>query len=194
MFKKILIANRGEIACRVIKTARKMGIKTVAVYSEADKDAMHVSMADESVCIGPPPSKESYLSIDKIIAACKETGAEAVHPGYGFLSENTAFAAACAASGIVFIGPTADAIRRMGLKHEAKALAEAAGVPAVVAMQEPVAVTTGSAFAATFYRRLLADGLVDLAANEARSAVMTARLPGPAVPKAWLPHTVFRMV
>ena len=105
MFKKILIANRGEIACRVIKTARKMGIATVAVYSEADKDAMHVSMADESVCIGPPASKESYLSIDKIIAACKETGAEAVHPGYGFLSENPEFSRRLEESGVIFIGP-----------------------------------------------------------------------------------------
>ena len=100
MFKKILIANRGEIACRVIKTARKMGIVTVAVHSEADKDAKHVELADEAVCIGPPPSKESYLSIDKIIAACKQTGAEAVHPGYGFLSERTSFAEALAAEGI----------------------------------------------------------------------------------------------
>src|SRR5271166_1164227 len=91
MFHKILIANRGEIACRVIKTARKMGIRTVAVYSEADKNARHVELADEAVCIGPPPSKESYLAMDRIIAACKQTGAEAVHPGYGFLSENEEF-------------------------------------------------------------------------------------------------------
>ena len=91
MFKKILIANRGEIACRVIATARKMGIKTVAVYSDADKNARHVALADEAVCIGPAPSRESYLLGDKIIAACKQTGAEAVHPGYGFLSENAAF-------------------------------------------------------------------------------------------------------
>ena len=105
MFKKILIANRGEIACRVIKTARKMGIATVAVYSEADKDARHVELADEAVCIGPPPSRESYLSMDKIIAACKQTGAEAVHPGYGFLSENEEFARRLEEEGIVFIGP-----------------------------------------------------------------------------------------
>src|SRR6201993_5323774 len=105
MFKKILIANRGEIACRVIKTARKMGIATVAVYSEADADALHVEMADEAVAIGPPPAAQSYLLIDKIVAACKQTGAEAVHPGYGFLSEREAFPTALAKAGIVFIGP-----------------------------------------------------------------------------------------
>jgi propionyl-CoA carboxylase alpha chain len=123
MFKKILIANRGEIACRVIKTARKMGIATVAVYSEADKDAMHVEMADEAVCIGPPPSKESYLSIDKIIAACKETGAEAVHPGYGFLSENPEFARRLEESGIIFIGPKHHSMAAMGDKIASKKLA-----------------------------------------------------------------------
>jgi propionyl-CoA carboxylase alpha chain len=123
MFKKILIANRGEIACRVIKTARKMGIKTVAVYSEADKDAMHVSMADESVCIGPPPSKESYLVMDKIIAACKQTGAEAVHPGYGFLSENATFSRRLEEEGIVFIGPKHYSVEQMGDKIASKKLA-----------------------------------------------------------------------
>ena len=107
MFKKILIANRGEIACRVIKTARRMGIKTVAVYSEADKDARHVELADEAVLIGPAPSRESYLVADRIIAAAKATGAEAIHPGYGFLSENAAFCERAEASGFVFIGPTA---------------------------------------------------------------------------------------
>ena len=129
MFTKILIANRGEIACRVIKTARAMGIKTVAVYSEADKDALHVESADEAVCIGPAPSKESYLVMDKIIAACKETGAQAVHPGYGFLSENAEFAAACARAGVAFVGPTPEAIAAMGSKSAAKALMEKAGVP-----------------------------------------------------------------
>jgi propionyl-CoA carboxylase alpha chain len=123
MFKKILIANRGEIACRVIKTARKMGIKTVAVYSEADKDAMHVEMADEAVCIGPAPSKESYLLADKIIAACKETGAEAVHPGYGFLSENEAFSRTLEEQGIVFIGPKHYSVAAMGDKIASKKLA-----------------------------------------------------------------------
>jgi len=123
MFKKILIANRGEIACRVIKTARKMGIKTVAVYSEADKDAMHVEMADESVCIGPAPSKESYLVADRIIAACRETGAEAVHPGYGFLSENEAFSKQLEEEGIVFIGPKHYSVAAMGDKIASKKLA-----------------------------------------------------------------------
>ncbi|MBI5862141.1 MAG: acetyl-CoA carboxylase biotin carboxylase subunit [Rhodocyclales bacterium] len=123
MFKKILIANRGEIACRVIKTARKMGIKTVAVYSEADADARHVELADEAVCIGPAPSKESYLAMDKIIAACKETGAEAVHPGYGFLSENTEFSRRLEENGIIFIGPKHASIAAMGDKIASKKLA-----------------------------------------------------------------------
>src|SRR5215468_9688115 len=109
MFKKILIANRGEIACRVIKTARRMGIKSVAVYSEADRDALHVEMADEAVFIGPPAAAESYLLIDGIVEACRKTGAEAVHPGYGFLSEREAFPRALARAGIAFIGPNPDA-------------------------------------------------------------------------------------
>ncbi|MBL6852796.1 MAG: acetyl/propionyl/methylcrotonyl-CoA carboxylase subunit alpha [Alphaproteobacteria bacterium] len=131
MFKKILIANRGEIACRVIKTARKMGIKTVAVYSDADKDALHVEMADEAVHIGPPPSAQSYLVIDRIVQACRDTGAEAVHPGYGFLSEREAFAEALARHGIVFIGPNVRAIAAMGDKIESKKLAQAAKVNTV---------------------------------------------------------------
>ena len=131
MFKKILIANRGEIACRVIKTARRMGIKTVAVYSDADKDALHVDMADEAVNIGPPAASESYLVIDKIIAACKQTGAEAVHPGYGFLSEREAFAHALKTNGIVFIGPNPRAIAAMGDKIESKKFANAAKVTTV---------------------------------------------------------------
>ncbi|HML11362.1 MAG TPA: acetyl-CoA carboxylase biotin carboxylase subunit, partial [Stellaceae bacterium] len=131
MFSKILIANRGEIACRVIRTARRMGIKTVAVYSEADAEALHVRMADEAVAIGPPPAAESYLRIDRIVAACKETGAEAVHPGYGFLSERPAFAEALAKEGIDFIGPTPEAIAAMGDKIESKKLAAAAGVTTV---------------------------------------------------------------
>ena len=131
MFKKILIANRGEIACRVTATARRLGIHTVAVYSEADAQSQHVAMCDESVLIGPAPAKESYLRIDRIIAAARDTGAEAIHPGYGFLSENEEFANACEAAGIVFIGPPASAIRAMGSKAAAKALMEKASVPLV---------------------------------------------------------------
>jgi propionyl-CoA carboxylase alpha chain len=131
MFKRILIANRGEIACRIIKTARKMGIETVAVYSDADKDALHVAMADTAVAIGPPPAAESYLVIDKIVAACKATGAEAVHPGYGFLSEREAFPKALEAAGIVFIGPNPKAIAAMGDKIESKKAAAAAKVSTV---------------------------------------------------------------
>ena len=131
MFKKILIANRGEIACRVIKTARHMGIATIAVYSEADAEALHVSMADDGVLIGPAPSADSYLRIDRIIEACRKTGAEAVHPGYGFLSERADFAAALADSGIVFIGPSPEAIAAMGDKIAAKRLAHEAGVATV---------------------------------------------------------------
>ncbi|WP_226016085.1 acetyl/propionyl/methylcrotonyl-CoA carboxylase subunit alpha [Novosphingobium sp. FKTRR1] len=131
MFKKILIANRGEIACRVIKTARRMGIKTVAVYSDADARAPFVQMADEAVHIGPSPAAQSYLIADKIIAACKQTGAEAVHPGYGFLSERTSFAEALAAENIAFIGPPVNAIAAMGDKIESKKLAKAAGVNVV---------------------------------------------------------------
>jgi len=118
MFGKILIANRGEIACRVIKTARRMGIGTVAVYSEADRDALHVEMADEAVAIGPAPAAQSYLAIEKIVDACRRTGAEAVHPGYGFLSEREAFPRALEAAGIVFIGPNPRAIAAMGDKIE----------------------------------------------------------------------------
>ncbi|MFK8035089.1 MAG: acetyl-CoA carboxylase biotin carboxylase subunit [Hyphomicrobiales bacterium] len=131
MFKKILIANRGEIACRVMRTAKQMGIATVAVYSDADRDALHVKMADEAVHIGPPPASESYLLGDKIIEACKSTGAEAVHPGYGFLSENANFAAALEEAGIAFIGPNRVAIEEMGDKIRSKHVAGAAGVSTV---------------------------------------------------------------
>src|SRR5690349_17429553 len=129
MFTKILIANRGEIACRVIKTARRLGIKTVAVYSEADARARHVRLADEAVLIGPAAARESYLVVDKIIAAAKATGAQAIHPGYGFLSENEDFCRACVDAGIVFIGPPVAAIHAMGSKSEAKKLMEQAAVP-----------------------------------------------------------------
>ena len=131
MFKRILIANRGEIACRIIKTARRMGIETVAVYSEADRDALHVEMADEAVLIGPPAAAESYLLIDRIVDACRKTGAEAVHPGYGFLSEREAFPRALKEAGIVFIGPNPDAIAAMGDKIESKKAAAKAKVSTV---------------------------------------------------------------
>ncbi len=131
MFKKILIANRGEIACRVIKSARKMGIKTVAVYSDADRNALHVKMADEAVHIGPPPANQSYIVIDKIMDAIRQTGAEAVHPGYGFLSENMKFAEALEKEGVVFIGPPSPAIEAMGDKITSKKIAQEAGVSTV---------------------------------------------------------------
>jgi acetyl-CoA carboxylase biotin carboxylase subunit len=131
MFKTLLIANRGEIACRVIRTARRLGIASVAVYSDADAHALHVASADRAVRIGPAAARDSYLRIDAILAAAKETGANAIHPGYGFLSENAEFAEACAAAGIVFVGPPPSAIRAMGLKDRAKALMQKAGVPTV---------------------------------------------------------------
>ena len=131
MFKKLLIANRGEIACRIIKTAKKMGLQTVAVYSEIDAKALHVQMADESVCIGEAPSIASYLVVEKIIQAALTTGAEAVHPGYGFLSEDDEFPQRLQEAGIIFVGPTAEAIRMMGDKKLAKATVAAAGVPVV---------------------------------------------------------------
>ena len=130
-FKKLLTANRGEIACRIIRTARAMGLSTVAVYSEADAGARHVSDADEAVLLGPARARDSYLNIERLIAAARETGAEAIHPGYGFLSESAAFASACAAAGLIFVGPTADMIEAMGSKSGAKALMEKAGVPLV---------------------------------------------------------------
>src|SRR3954464_9547389 len=131
MFQKILIANRGEIALRVLRACKELGIQTVAVHSTADADAMHVRLADESVCIGPPPSRESYLNIHQIVAACEITGADAVHPGYGFLSENAKFADILDAHGITFIGPTADHIRIMGDKITAKLTAVELGIPVV---------------------------------------------------------------
>lgn len=138
MFKKILIANRGEIACRVMKTAKKMGIKTVAVYSEADQEARHVQMADEAVCIGPAPSRESYLMMDRIIQACKDTGAQAVHPGYGFLSENEQFARRCEEEGIIFIGPKHQSIAAMGDKIASKKLALEAQVNTIPGFNEAI--------------------------------------------------------
>jgi propionyl-CoA carboxylase alpha chain len=131
MFTSLLIANRGEIACRVIKTAKKMGIRTIAVYSDADREALHVKMADEAVHIGGSAARDSYLSIDRIIAACKQTGAEAVHPGYGFLSENADFAAALDKNGIIFVGPPTKAVEAMGDKITSKKIAAGAGVSTV---------------------------------------------------------------
>ncbi len=131
MFRKVLIANRGEIALRVIRACRELGIETVAVYSEADRESLHVRFADDDVCIGPPPSRQSYLRIPNLIAAAEITGADAIHPGYGFLAENAEFADTCKASGIAFIGPSGDQIRAMGDKATAKKLAQEAGVPTV---------------------------------------------------------------
>ena len=131
MFEKILIANRGEIALRINRACKEMGISTVAIHSTADADAMHVRLADESVCVGPPPSAQSYLNIPQIIAACEITGAEAIHPGYGFLSENARFAEIVAEHGITFIGPTPAHIRLMGDKIAAKQAVKDAGIPTV---------------------------------------------------------------
>ncbi len=131
MFRKILIANRGEIACRVLRTTRRLGMTSVAVYSSVDAHAMHVQLADDAIAIGPAPARESYLNVEVLIAAARRTGAEAIHPGYGFLSENADFAAACADAGLIFIGPSVAAIRAMGSKSAAKTLMAAAGIPVV---------------------------------------------------------------
>src|SRR5262245_48776636 len=130
-FEKLLIANRGEIACRVIRTAKRMGLRMVAVFSDADREAAHVLLADQAELIGPAPAKDSYLRIDAIIDAARMSGAEAIHPGYGFLSENADFAQACADAGLIFVGPSAETIRLMGSKSAAKALMQSSGVPVV---------------------------------------------------------------
>src|SRR5271165_3118080 len=137
MFRKVLIANRGEIAVRVIRTLREMGIASVAVYSDPDRTSLHVRMADEAAHVGPGPSTESYLRIDRILDAAHRHGVDAIHPGYGFLSENADFAAACEAAGIVFIGPSAESIRRLGSKTAARKLAKQAEVPVVPGNEEP---------------------------------------------------------
>ena len=138
MFKKVLIANRGEIALRVIRACRELGLETVAVYSDADRESLHVRFADDDVCIGPPPARESYLNIPRLIAAAEITGADAIHPGYGFLAENAEFAEICAASKIVFIGPTAEQIRVMGDKAQARKAMSAVGVPIIPGTPGPV--------------------------------------------------------
>src|ERR671918_1267302 len=138
MFRKVLIANRGEIALRVIRACRELGVRTVAVYSEADRESLHVRFADDDVCIGPPPARDSYLKIPRIIAAAEITGADAIHPGYGFLAENAEFAETCAASNITFIGPTAAQIRVMGDKAAARRSMMDVGVPVVPGTPGPV--------------------------------------------------------
>src|ERR1051325_4978902 len=138
MFKKVLIANRGEIALRVIRACRELGIQTVAVYSEADRESLHVRFADDDVCIGPAPSRESYLRIPRLIAAAEITGADAIHPGYGFLAENAEFAETCSASNITFIGPTAEQIRVMGDKAAARKAMQSVGVPIIPGTPGPV--------------------------------------------------------
>ncbi|MBI3976179.1 MAG: ATP-grasp domain-containing protein, partial [Armatimonadetes bacterium] len=138
MFRKVLIANRGEIAVRIIRACHDLGLRTVAVYSEADRNSLHVKLADEAFCIGPPPAAESYLNIPNIMATAELLGVDAIHPGYGFLAENPHFAEICADVKIAFIGPTADAIRKMGDKSEARVLMAKAGVPVIPGSSGPV--------------------------------------------------------
>ncbi|MDR7416758.1 MAG: biotin carboxylase N-terminal domain-containing protein, partial [Armatimonadota bacterium] len=138
MFRKVLVANRGEIAVRVIRACRELGIRTVAVYSEADRDCLHVRLADEAFCIGPPPAGESYLNIPNILSTAEVTGAEAIHPGYGFLAENPHFAEICRDAGIAFIGPTPEAMEAMGNKARAREIAQKAGIPVVPGSPGPV--------------------------------------------------------
>ena len=159
MFRKILIANRGEIALRIIRACRELDIRTVAVYSDADGDSLHVRFSDEDICIGPAPSRDSYLNIPRILAAAEITGADAIHPGYGFLAENAEFAEICERSGLVFIGPTAEQIRRMGDKAEARRTMMGADVPVV----------PGSEGAIEDEKQALAEAERPLLANAGRS-------------------------
>ena len=138
MFSKVLIANRGEIAARIIRTCRRLGVATVAVYSEADAGALHTQLADQSVCIGPAPATESYLNVDAVMGACHATGAEAIHPGYGFLSENGALARRCKSEGVVFIGPAEEVLNQMGDKLSARRVARKSGLPVMPGTEEPV--------------------------------------------------------
>jgi len=155
MFKKVLIANRGEIALRIIRACRELGIQTVAVFSEADRESLHVRFADDDVCIGPAPARDSYLKIPQIIAAAEITGADAIHPGYGFLAENAEFAEIVRASNIAFIGPTPDQIRAMGDKAEARRLAREAGVPVIPGTPGPVGDVEDAVAAARVHHQLL---------------------------------------
>src|SRR5579871_2077333 len=146
--RKVLVANRGEIAIRVMRTCRELGIRTVAVFSEADRSALHVRTAEQAYCVGPPPSRESYLAIDRVLEAAKKSGADAVHPGYGFLSENPAFVRACEKAGLVFIGPPASAMDAMGEKTRARAQMQKAQVPVVPGSEPLSTVEAATAFAA----------------------------------------------
>ena len=148
MIKKVLIANRGEIAVRIIRACREMGIQTVAVYSEADKEAVHTQLADEAICIGPAPSAESYLSMERIISATITSGADAIHPGFGFLSENSKFAFLCEQCHITFIGPSAEVIRKMGNKSQARNTMIEAGVPVIPGSKDPIYDVRSAAVAA----------------------------------------------
>lgn len=154
MFKKVLIANRGEIACRVIRACRELGVKTVAIHSEADRDCMHVKLADQSICVGPASASESYLNIPSIIAAAEISGADAIHPGYGFLAENTYFAEVCEACGIKFIGPKKESIEKMGDKIAAIELMKKSGVPVVPGSDGPVSAEDPKIFAMAKKNRL----------------------------------------
>ena len=181
--RRVLVANRGEIAVRVMRTLRELGIESVAVFSEADRRAAHVLMADRAIAIGPAPAAESYLVIDRLIEACRSSGADAVHPGYGFLSENAAFAAACAQAGITFIGPSPEAMRLMGSKTAARAAVQAAGTPVVPGDSGPGGAGFPDASAALAAARAIGfPVLIKASAGGTRSTV-------PALSRLMLPRT-----